>query len=159
MPHHTITPLGAIGRGLLAGAAGTAAMTACQTAAMKAQGGQPSTVPGQVAQRVGEGVFRRKVPDDQLGTLTQVMHWSYGTSWGAVYGAAQSTLHLPALHHGLLFGTLAWGTGSLIGLPAMQLAPPVWQRPPAGTAMEAGYHLVYGLGAALAYRLLTPNRR
>lgn len=155
MPHHAITPLGAIGRGLLAGAAGTAAMTACQTAVMQARGGQSSTVPGQVAQRIGEGVFRRKVPDQQLGTLTQIMHWGYGTTWGAAYGAVQSSLHLPILSPALLFGAANWAANSALLLPALELAPPVSQRPAQGTAEELGYHLVYGLGVTAAYRLLT----
>lgn len=159
MTHHAITPLGAIGRGLLAGAAGTAAMTACQLAVMKVQGGESSTVPGQVAQRVGEGVFMRKLPDEKLGMLTQVVHWTYGTGWGAVYGAAQSSLHLPAPVHGVLFGVVNWTAGSVVGLPAMQFAPPVWERPAKGNAMEIGYHLVYGVATALTYRLLTPKHR
>ncbi len=132
-------------------------MTACQTAVMKIQGGQPSTVPGQVAQRVGEGVFDRRVPDDRLGVLTQVVHWSYGTGWGAAYGVAQASLPAPIALSGPLFALVNWTTGSAVGLPAMRLAPPVRQRPAQGTAIELGYHLVYGLGVALAYGALSPR--
>lgn len=159
MSHYAITPLGAVGRGLLAGAAGTAAMTASQMTVMKVQGGSSSTVPGQVAQRVGGGVFKRKVPDEKLGMLTQVVHWAYGTAWGAAYGIGHTSLPLPTTAGGVLFGTVVWGFGSVAMLPAMQLSPPVWQRPPTGTAYEVGYHLVYGLAAALTYRALTPGRR
>ncbi len=148
-----VSPLGAVARGLLAGAAGTALMTAVQTAVAKARDQEASTTPAEVGRRVIEGVLHREVGEDKTGLLNNAMHWSYGTSWGAVYGLAQGTLHARAPRHGLAFGTAVW-SASLIELPAMQLAPPVWEYPPAELALEVGYHLVYGLGVAGAYALL-----
>ncbi|HUB99547.1 MAG TPA: hypothetical protein VMS11_06970 [Solirubrobacterales bacterium] len=52
-----VTPLGAIGRGLAAGFAGTAAMTA--------------SAPAQLARRVIEGVFQKQVPAARIGFLTE----------------------------------------------------------------------------------------
>jgi len=60
-----------------------------------------------------------------MGTLSTAMHVVYGASWGVVYGVAQSSLDLPAAQHGGLFGTLVWGV-SLVQLPAMKIAPPIW---------------------------------
>jgi hypothetical protein len=54
------------------------------------------------------------------------MHWTHGTSWGVMYGLAQGTVHARAARHGLVFGLLVRGA-SLIHLPAMKLAPPVWK--------------------------------
>ncbi len=149
------TPLAAVAKGLLAGVAGTAAMTAAQTAAAKARGGsEPSTTPAQVGKRIIEGVLQRgPVGDDQIPALNTAMHWLYGTSWGAVYGLAQGTRHARISRGGPAFGTFVW-SASLIELPAMKLAPPVWEYPPAGLAEEVGYHLVYGLGVAAAYAAL-----
>jgi hypothetical protein len=69
----------AIGEGLVAGAAGTAAMTLSSTLEMKARGREPSDAPARAAAKVlgvdptGESERRR------FATLT---HWGYGTSWG-----------------------------------------------------------------------------
>lgn len=81
------------------------------------------------------------------------MHVLYGTSWGPMYGIAQSTLRLPVFHHGALFGTLVWAA-SLVELPAMKIAPPLWQTPPLEVALDLSYDLVYGLGVAATYALV-----
>lgn len=39
-------------------------------------------------------------------------------------------------------------------LPALRLAPPAWEHPPAELALDAGYHLVYGTAVAVAYAAL-----
>lgn len=49
-----------------------------------------------------------------------------------------------------------WGAG-LAQLPALGLAPPPWKQSPAALATDAGFHLVYGLGAAAALRVLAPR--
>lgn len=148
------SPLGAVVRGLVAGAAGTAAMTAAQTAVAKRRGSEPSTTPAEVGKRIVEGVLQRgPVRDDQIPLLNAAMHWAYGTSWGAVYGLAQGTRRARVTRGGPAFGTFVWGA-SLVELPAMKLAPPVWKSPPAGLAEEVGYHVVYGLAVALTYAAL-----
>lgn len=82
------------------------------------------------------------------------MHFGYGTSWGALYGLTHSTLEPRSRTvHGLAFGTLVWGA-SLLQLPAMKLAPPVWEYPAKDLAMDLGYHLAYGPGVAAGYRIL-----
>jgi hypothetical protein len=150
------TPLAAVGRGLLAGAAGTTAMTAVQLAYLKAKGQEPSTTPAQVGKRLIEGVLQREVPESRMGLLNNAMHFLYGTSWAAIYGLAQESLHLPTFRHGILFGTLVW-SASLVELPAMKLAPPVWEYAPATLASDVGFHLVYGSAVAAAHRALLPS--
>lgn len=147
------TPLGAVGRGLAAGVVGTAAMTGVQTAVAKARDQEDSTTPAEVAKRIIRGVLQREVPEERTALLNNVMHWTYGTSWGAVYGLVQGTMQASAFKHGALFGVGVWST-SLVQLPAMQLAPPVWEYPRAELALEVGYHVVYGLGVAAAYAAL-----
>jgi len=147
------SPLGAVGKGLAAGAAGTAAMTGYQLAVAKLRHSGSSSAPAEVGRRIIQGVFQREVPEDRMDALNNAMHVAYGTSWGPVYGIAQSSLGLPAAHHGALFGTLVWGA-SLVQLPAMKIAPPIWKSPPLETALDLSYHLVYGLAVAAAYALL-----
>ena len=43
---------------------------------------------------------------------------------------------------------------SLVHLPAMKLAPPVWEYPPSSLAPDVGFHLVYGAAASAAWSLL-----
>lgn len=142
------TTLGAFGRGVLAGVAGTAVMTAAQTAYYKATGAEGSTTPAEVGKRVIRGVLQREVSDDRTETLNTVMHWGYGSTWGTLYGIAarQPTL-------GLAFGTLVWGA-SLVELPAMQLSPPIWELAPSAIAPDLSFHLVYGVAVAAAHRAL-----
>jgi len=65
-----------------AGVAGTVAMTAVQTAVAKARGQEASTTPAEVAKRIIRGVFQGEVSEERTELFNNVMHWSYGTSWG-----------------------------------------------------------------------------
>jgi hypothetical protein len=141
---------GSVARGVLAGAAGTAAMTAAQTAYYKATGSEPSTTPAEVAKRVIRGLLHRDVPDDKTDLLNNAMHWIYGTSWGALLGLAAAGRRPGS---GVVFGLTAWGA-SLVHLPAMQLAPPVWEYEAKSLAPDLGFHLLYGVTAASTYKLL-----
>lgn len=103
----TEIPLRALGRGLAAGAVGTAVMTAAQTAYYKATGAEGSTVPADVAKRIIRGVLKREVSDEQTETLNTAMHWLYGIGWGALYGLA---VRRPT--HGTAFSAVVWGQAS-----------------------------------------------
>src|SRR3954454_4569116 len=98
-----VTPLGALARGLLAGAAGTAAMTAAQELSSRLQANDDSEplssdpweqapAPAKAAKRVLEGVFGLRVPASRIDLLTHTTHWLYGIGWGAVYGLVQETV-------------------------------------------------------------------
>jgi uncharacterized membrane protein YagU involved in acid resistance len=167
------TPLGAVSRGLAAGLLGTVAMTGWQLLAAKLQssGDEPepsptesainkppdpwaeASVPAQLAKRIIEGVFERPVPPSQIGLLTEVMHWSYGTAWGAAYGILAGTTGRSTLRGGLAFGFTVW-TSSYLELVPTGLYEPPWKYPPKVIALDLSYHLVYGTSTATAYRLL-----
>jgi hypothetical protein len=158
------TPLGAIARGLLAGVAGTGAMTAYQKALSRASNDesddtpsedpwQDAPAPAQVAKRVLEGVFHVEVTPAQIPLLANVMHWAYGTAWGSAYGVLQGTLRTRALLLGPAFGAGVWAA-SYAALVPMGIYRPPWRYAPNELAMDLSYHLVYGTGAALAYEAL-----
>ena len=164
-----MTPLSVVGRGLLAGVLGTGAMTGWQmlSAKLQSSGEEPSqtdsepptdpweqaSAPAKVAKRVGEGVFRQDVSPDLIPLLTNVMHWGYGTGWGAVYGRLTGSLGRSRLRDGLLFGAAVWMM-SYVQLVPMGLYEPPWKYPPKELAMDLSYHLVYGAGVAGGYRIL-----
>ena len=139
-----------LARGLLAGAAGTAAMTAAQTAYYKATGGEPSSAPAEAGRRIIRGLLERQVPEGADGALNTGMHVLYGTSWGGLLGLAAAGRR-PGV--GILFGLTVWAA-SLVELPAMKLAPPVWEYERKTLASDIGFHLVYGVTAATAYKAL-----
>ncbi len=149
----TPTPVGAVARGLAAGVAGTAAMTVYQTAVAKIRGTEASTTPAEVGKRVIRGVFHRRFNEHQTPLLNNAMHWSYGTGWGTAYALTDDVGNLPVAARGLAFGTMVWGA-SLLELPAMKLAPPVWDYPPLELTLDVSYHLVYGVAVAAAYAAL-----
>ena len=163
------TALGAVARGLLAGAVGTAAMTAWQELSSRLQspgseegdgGGEPpqdpweqASAPAQVARRVIEGVFQRDAPPESIPALTHGMHWGYGTGWGAVYGLVQGSRRTGSVGTGLAFGTGVW-VMSYVQLVPMGLYELPSKYAPRELAMELSYHLVYGAGLGAAYAAL-----
>lgn len=150
-----LTPIGAAVRGALAGTAATGLMTAAQLSYYKVTDTDPSSTPAEVARRIVEGVLHRDFPEQHEEAFNQGMHWLYGTSFGVPYAiVAGSRRHPPPLgRSALAFGLAVWGVGQ-VQLPAMQLAPPPWRSTPSALAMDLGFHLVYGLGGALAFRAL-----
>jgi hypothetical protein len=150
-----LSPLRAVATGVAAGAAGTAAMTTAQTTYYKKTGGRPSTTPAEVAKRIIRGVLQRDVSDDKTDILNNATHWSYGTTWGALLGivAGSSSAPPPPVRTGIAFGVFVWAAGTLV-LNAMQLAPPVWKWDRKAIGSDLGFHLVYGVTAATAFRLL-----
>lgn len=156
-------PLDAVARGLAAGAAGTAAMTAWQELSGRLQDGssgggdgesqdpwEQAPVPAQVGRRVIEGVFRREAPPEWIPALTHGMHWAYGTGWGAVFGLLQGTHRERPLRNGLLFGAGVWAM-SYVQLVPMGVYEPPWKYPPKQLAMDLSYHLAYGAGVGAGY--------
>lgn len=166
----TQTPLGAVARGLAAGAVGTALMTVAQelSAKLQSSGGseqqgdagsapadpwEQASMPAQVARRISEGVFHHEISPDKIPVLTHAMHWGYGTAWGAVYGMLQGTFGGRSVRQGVVFGAGVWAM-SYVQLVPMGLYQPPWRYPAKDTAMEVGYHLVYGAGVAAAHHRL-----
>src|SRR3982074_3018804 len=107
------TPLGALARGLLAGAAGTAAMDLLWYVRYKRGGGEQrlldwefsvgladwdnAPAPAHVGKRLFEGLFQRQLDPRWAALTNNVMHWGYGLSWGALYGLVAGSVCLPAL--------------------------------------------------------------
>lgn len=166
-----VTPLSALGRGILAGAAGTAAMTAWQEVSAKLKSSddnQQSTddqepkqdpwehapAPAKVGRRIAEGVFKREPSPELIPVFTHGMHWAYGTGWGAAFGlVAGSARATHALRRGLTFGAGVWAA-SYAQLVPMGLYEPPWKYPPRELALDLSYHLVYGAGVGVSYRVL-----
>jgi hypothetical protein len=158
--------MGSLGRGLLAGAAGTAAMTAYQLAVAKAQGKPLETpvprtwadapAPAQVVKKAADAVGKgRNVTKQDVPRVTNAMHWFYGISWGFAYGLAARKLRPRPVAGAAALATGVWAAAYAELVPLGIYKPP-WAYPPAELCLDLSYHLVYGAGVAAAYAALEP---
>jgi hypothetical protein len=88
-----------VGRGIFAGLAGTAAMTAAQRVEMRLRGRPGSTAPGDLVAGV-LGVEPKGEAERQR--FSEIVHWTWGTGWGVLRGllAASGLRGIPvALTH------------------------------------------------------------
>jgi len=108
--------------------------------------------PAQVGRRLIEGLLRRPVLPSAITMLTRVMHWSYGTLWGAVYAVARESLRSRARLPGPVFGAGVWAA-SYAQLVPLGIYEPPWRYPLGSLADELGYHLTYGTTVAKTYEL------
>ena len=144
----------AIGRGLIAGLAGTAAITLSQMIEMKITKRKPSEATVKVASAI-TGI--KPASDGEKEKVSQEIHWAYGTSWGIARGIIGLTglKGLPAsLAH---FGAI-WGT-AMVMLPAFKAAPPVTEEDPQAIAIDGLHHAVYALTTGLVYDALDAGSR
>lgn len=159
---HAIGNFGsAIGRGLLAGIAGTVAITIAQMIEMKITGRGPSSAPAEVGGKVlgveprraerGEAKKHKETSVKQLNKkkFGQLMHWGYGTGWGVCRGLLSMTgLKGPAAS-AIHFGAI-WGT-ELVMIPNMTKSPPATEWGPQALAKDALLHMIYAAAAGAAF--------
>ena len=140
-----------VGKGLLAGFAGTAAMTVSSTLEARLRGRRPSTAPARAtAKALGIASFE----DDLAATrFNDLSHWGYGTGWGVVRGLLATT-GMPAGTATAAHAVAIWGSAQ-VTLPALEVAPPVVFWRPEEIAIDLFHHAVYALTTGIAYRLLS----
>ena len=139
----------AVGKGLFAGVAGTAAMTVSSTLEMKLRGRAASSTPARAAEKV-LGV--RPVDEEAEARFSNLVHWGYGTAWGCVRGLLAATgLSGPAATAAHL--AAVWGSEQVM-LPALDVAPPLTEWGVQEVAIDAFHHAVYAAATGLAYAVL-----
>lgn len=135
-----------LGRGLIAGAAGTLAITISQMIEMKINKRKPSSAPAKAASKVLDVKPATKEDAEQLSNQ---VHWAYGTAWGIVRGlsslAGLKRWPATALHFGAIYTT------ALIMPPALKATPPVREWGAKAISIDAFHHAVYALVAGLVY--------
>jgi hypothetical protein len=139
-----------IGKGVLAGLAGTAAMTVSSTLEAKIRGRAFSTAPADAAAKLlGIAEFDSPEAKDRF---SNTVHWSYGTGWGVLHGLLRG-LGLSARTATPAHFASVWGS-ALVMLPALDVAPPVtlWGR--TEVAIDVWHHAVYAVATGLAFDLL-----
>lgn len=140
---------GAIGRGLAAGLVGTAVMTVSSTIESKLRGRGASDAPAEAAEKV-LGV--EPGGEEEKERFSNLIHWAYGTGWGAVRGLIGAMgLREPAA--GALHFASVWGT-ALVMLPGLGVAPPATKWGAEEVAIDAFHHAVYAAATGAAFELL-----
>jgi hypothetical protein len=145
---------GSIGKGLVAGLAGTAFMTVSSTVEARLRQRKPSSAPARAtAKALGITSFADEIAQARFNDLA---HWGYGTAWGVVRGVLDA-LGLPPGAATAAHGAAVWGSAQ-VTLPALDIAPPALFWAPREIAIDAFHHTVYATAAGIAYQLLSGRR-
>jgi len=136
----------ALGKSLVAGLAGTVAITISQMIEMKITERPPSTTPAKAVEKTLEVAPARQSNEKEF---SQKIHWVYGISWGAARGIlgllgirkwAATAIHYTAVT-----------TTAFIMLPALKVAPPLKKWGAKEISIELFHHVVYAIVAGLVY--------
>lgn len=119
---------------------------------------EQAPAPAKVAKLIGEKLLHRRVSAARIPLLTTLMHWSTGIGWGGVYGVLGDRMtQTSTLRSGALFGSVVW-VMSYVQLVPLGIYKPPWRYPLGEEALDLSYHLVYGTGVSLGYRVLKGTR-
>src|SRR4051812_7463919 len=136
-------------RSMLAGATGTATMTAayaCERRMRKSHKGQldydDSLVPGQIVASIMHLPHVTQRGDRDLGLA---LRWSYGSAFGLLHGKLRRTIGEP-------WASVAFGgtliTATMTLFPLLGRTPPPWRWPADVLATSLGTHAAYVAGVA-----------
>jgi hypothetical protein len=135
---------GAIGRGLVAGLVGTAVMTVAQMIEMKLTGRKASDTPYKAVSKVF-GIEAKSDKDKKK--LSNIIHWTYGTSWGVPRGMLAELNATGTAGTGVHFAAV-WGT-ELIMLPSMGISEPITKWKPKAIGQDVLFHAIYAVTTGL----------
>jgi hypothetical protein len=139
-----------IGKGFVAGFAGTAAMTVSSTIEARLRRRAASSAPARATAKL-LGIKEFDGPLAQA-RFNDISHWGYGTGWGVVRGLLAAAGLRPrtatAAHGAAIYGA------AQVTLPALEIAPPVVFWPKEEIAIDAFHHAVYAAATGLAYALI-----
>ena len=139
-----------IGKGLVAGFVGTAAMTASSSLEARIRHRSASSAPARATAKVlGIKEFEGDIAAARFNDLS---HWGYGTMWGVVRGLLGTT-RLPPKAATAVHGAAVWGSAQ-VTLPALEVAPPFVFWGKKEVAIDLWHHTVYAAATGLAYRLI-----
>lgn len=146
---HERTAIGAlgaaIGKGLIAGLAGTVAITISQAIEMKITQRKASKAPA----RAVEKLFDIGPDPGTEDHLSKKVHWTYGTCWGTARGILSlcglNGFAATAAHFAAVYGT------ALTVETQLNIAPPLdeWEYKEFATGII--HHAVYAVVAGLVY--------
>ena len=158
--------------GLIGGLVGTIVMTEFQNAwskaseALKSGNSEPKKQSGQkqgeqeekedatmkAAEKIAE-LGGRQLSHEQKKKLGPVVHYSFGTLQGAIYGGATELTGTPGgFFPGLIFGAALFTVADEIAVPALGLTGKPSEWPLSSHLYALASHLVYGVSTEITRR-------
>lgn len=142
-----------IGKGLIAGLAGTIAITISQMIEMNITHRKASDTPAKAVEKTLEiGPAKGSTEKE----FSQKVHWIYGITWGIGRGLLALTgldgLGAAAIH----FASVQ--TTSMIMLPSLKVAPPLREWGGKEIAIEGMHHAIYAIVAGVVFDLLDSEK-
>jgi hypothetical protein len=165
----TLTPLGALWRGVVAGLAGSVAQDLFFRLTSRIAPKNPAgafeppeekqkkeQLVETVARRFVEGMAARgPLTEAQKKRAGQAVHYSFGAGWGAAYAMTRESWPEVRRPAGVVgFSTTVWLVGDNLILKTFRLAAGPSAYPPKVHAYAWVAHLVYGGTVAAVYNLL-----
>ena len=105
-------------------------------------------------QKVATGIFGTSLDARQQYLAGTAWHLAYDGFWGTLYALLQSSVRIPPLLLGPVWGVGVWATGPGWLLPKMKLMLPPGKQRPRLTTMVVGMHAAYGAIVALVFAAL-----
>jgi uncharacterized membrane protein YagU involved in acid resistance len=104
---------------------------------------EPATVKTAVA--VSQKVFQHRLTPREKKIAEPVVHYGFGASTGALYGAAAELAPQITIGRGMAYGAAVWLFGDEIAVPALGLSKPPTAYPAKLHADMLVKHLVFGV--------------
>ncbi len=151
--------------GVAAGAVGTVALNVATYADMAVRGRAASRVPPKLAGTAaeaagvdlrGEGAKADETAENRRTGLGALMGYVTGLGVGLTYGLLRPRMpNLPLPVAGLGVGLVAMAASDIPATLSGATDPTTWGA--SGWALDAGFHLVYGLATVVAYDALAAD--
>jgi len=147
--------VGALSRGMVAGAIGTIAMTVSERLEMAVSGREASQVPGQV----GAHLLPGQDPDSSadVARLNAPVHWAHGISMGALRGALDMA-GVRGPEASIAHFVLLWG-GDAALYRALGVADLPWRWDPDELASDVLHKGLYAMTTGAVYDALAGRDR
>ncbi len=98
-----------------------------------------------LANAISVGVFDHDLTERAKNTAGTALHYAYGISMGAAYGATAELLPISTIGAGLPYGALIWIAADEGVVPALGLSKMPMEYPLSIHAYSLSSHLIYGL--------------
>lgn len=116
--------------------------------------GQRTNAAVVLAERLARPVLKRSLHGVEREVAGALMHYGFGASAGAVYGAGVALAPRVSIGHGLLFGVGLWAIADEGAVPALGLTRSRRELPAAAHLASLGGHLVFGLVVETTRRMV-----
>ncbi len=151
--------LGSVWKGTLAGALGGLAGAWMMNEAQKKGNETPRQPQGddatmKAAEAISESVLARTLPRPERRTAGTVIHYAFGASMGALYGALAELSPSATAGAGLPFGAALWAGADEMAVPAFGFSKPPADYPASTHGAALAAHLVYGLTTEAVRRVI-----